>query len=174
MKKQDNLSIIVTAALAEGLSYGKYIAMYNYDPPCLKTPAEGSSGADKPKKRNGYQPKPPKTRICPQCGKEFTAVRRIYCSTDCQYDHKKEKDRERGKKATAIRQENAAPRYCKICGEQIHPARNWKANTCSEKCANELKSRRRMERYYELIGVKDQMLSRLYPTQKNTDLPHDL
>lgn len=174
MSVKDNLSIIVNAALAEGLSYGKYMVRYNYDPPCLKKPTESRSGAEKAKKSAGYKPKRAKTRICPQCGKEFETNRRRYCSTECQQAHKIEYDRMRSKRVNAAKREDGGVRSCQICGKQIPLSRDLRTVTCSSGCANELKSRRRMERYYELIGVKDQMLPRLYATEKNADLPHDL
>lgn len=35
-KPVDRIEIVVKAALAEGLSYGKYMAKCNWDPPCLR------------------------------------------------------------------------------------------------------------------------------------------
>lgn len=34
-KPVDKIGIVNSAALAEGLSYGKYMAKHNWDPPCL-------------------------------------------------------------------------------------------------------------------------------------------
>lgn len=143
--------IIAKDATDNDMTYGKYMAKYNGKPPIV---VQADIEAPKPKPQKRESKTLPKVKICPQCGREFTTSRRTYCSTDCQQEHKSQCDKERGKRATAIRRGNADVRYCRICGEQIPMTRNLRSVTCSEKCANDLKSKRRMERYYELIGIK--------------------
>ena len=73
----DNLSRDACAALEAGLSYGKYMAMHGYHPPIQAD----TEGADAPQ---GI------SKVCPQCGKEFThgkIKQKIYCSLECQKAH---------------------------------------------------------------------------------------
>lgn len=140
MKKKDNISIIVDAALAEGLSYGKYMVKYNYDPPCIKKPK-----TEEPAPIEKAVPKSEpilKVRICPQCGKEFRTVRRTYCSTDCQQDHKRKYDQKRIAQIYIDRKEKIGVRYCAVCGKQIPIERRMTAVTCSKECSTMRKNRR--------------------------------
>lgn len=69
----DNLTATVLAASKAGMSYGMYVA------------AHGIRYANKPVVVDGP------TRICPECGEEFSMAgrysRAIYCSPECQQRH---------------------------------------------------------------------------------------
>lgn len=75
--KLDYLTLCSIAAQKAGTSYGKYMAMNGYHPPIQADveDVEASQGISK---------------ICPQCGKEFTQgkiTQKIYCSLECQKAH---------------------------------------------------------------------------------------
>ena len=76
-KKLDYLTLCSIAAQKAGTSYGKYMAMHGYHPPIQADTeeVEAPQGISK---------------ICPQCGKEFTQEKikqKIYCSLECQKAH---------------------------------------------------------------------------------------
>lgn len=76
-KKPDYLTLCSIAAQKAGTSYGKYMAMHGYHPPIQADveDVEAPQGISK---------------ICPQCGKEFTQGKikqKIYCSLECQKAH---------------------------------------------------------------------------------------
>lgn len=76
-KKPDYLTMCSIAAQKAGTSCGKYMAMHGYHPPIQADveDAEAPQGISK---------------ICPQCGKEFTQgkiTQKIYCSFECQKAH---------------------------------------------------------------------------------------
>lgn len=69
-KPVDKIEIAVKAALAEGLSYGKYMAKYNWDPPCLHP------------FRDVYDT--PEVKRCKVCGREIPKPRlRMNAKTCC-------------------------------------------------------------------------------------------
>lgn len=138
MKKKDDICVIVTAALAEGLSYGKYMAKYNYDPPCLKSLSEGNYGGDNGKETTQKEQPKEILKVCPQCGKEFLTIRRIYCSTDCQQEH----NAEYNKRAYIKRKLERGDRYCVMCMKVIPVERRASAKTCSDKCSEWMKKKR--------------------------------
>ena len=75
-KKPDHLTLCSIAAQKAGTSYGKYMA-HGYHPPIQADveDVEAPQGISK---------------ICPQCGKEFTQgkiKRKIYCGWECQKAH---------------------------------------------------------------------------------------
>ena len=73
----DRLSRYACAALEAGMSYGKYMAMHGYHLPIQAD----TEAVDAPQ---GI------SKICPQCGKEFTngkIKQKIYCSLECQKAH---------------------------------------------------------------------------------------
>ena len=76
-KEPDYLTLCSIAAQEAGMSYGKYMAMHGYHPPIQADveDVEAPQGISK---------------ICPQCGKEFTQGKikqKIYCSFECQKAH---------------------------------------------------------------------------------------
>ena len=76
-KKPDYITLCSIAAQKAGTSYGKYMAMHGYHPPIQADveDVEAPQGISK---------------ICPQCGKEFTQgkiAQKIYCSLECQKAH---------------------------------------------------------------------------------------
>jgi ribosomal protein L37AE/L43A len=92
-KKPDYLTLCSIAAQKAGTSYGKYMAMHGYHPPIQADveDVESPQGISK---------------ICPQCGKEFTQgkiMQKIYCSLECQKAHAQRaaKRRYRDRKAAA-------------------------------------------------------------------------
>lgn len=131
MRKQplDRLTLCAIAAEWEGLSYGKYMVRYDYRPPCL---------GYAPKEQRPPDPLPTTleavhTLVCPECGKQFFAVRkRTYCCYDCQYRH--------NRKAMAQRHAQShqrASRHCEVCEILIaHPV-SVKQVCCSPECAAE-------------------------------------
>ena len=68
----DRLTILATAAIKAGMSYGKYMALHGYNPPIIRQEPEPDDYEDN-------------NAICPECGKPFhkTDKRREYCSFDC-------------------------------------------------------------------------------------------
>ena len=76
MKKNntpDNLTLCATAAIEAGMSYGKYMAKYGWNPPIMR-----------------YQQEEPEGReagmiVCPECGKRFKKSNhgKVYCSIEC-------------------------------------------------------------------------------------------
>lgn len=76
-KKPDYLTLCSIAAQKAGTSYRKYMVMHRYRPP-IQADTE-DVGAPQ-----GI------SKICPQCGKEFTQGKirqKIYCSLECQKAH---------------------------------------------------------------------------------------
>lgn len=76
-KEPDYLTLCSIAAQKAGTSYGKYMAMHGYHPP-IQTDVEDVEAPQ------GI------SKICPQCGKEFTQGKikqKIYCSLECQKAH---------------------------------------------------------------------------------------
>lgn len=142
MKKQDNLSIIVNAALAEGLSYGKYMARYNYDPPCIKNPTDSHTAPDKAKRKVTSRRRNEEMRICPWCGESFRTVKRTYCSMTCQQIAATERRKKKSAELTLERKQNAEPRYCVLCGKQIPAERSALATSCSDKCRRIINEKR--------------------------------
>ena len=76
-RKLDYLTLCSIAAQKAGMSYGKYMVMHGYRPPIRADveEVEAPQGVSK---------------ICPQCGKEFTQGKikqKIYCSFECQKAH---------------------------------------------------------------------------------------
>lgn len=76
-KEPDYLTLCSIAAQEAGMSYGKYMAMHGYHPP-IQADTEDVQAPQ------GI------SKICPQCGKEFTQGKikqKIYCSLQCQKAH---------------------------------------------------------------------------------------
>lgn len=74
MKKNntpDNLTLCATAAIEAGMSYGKYMAKYGWNPPIMRQ-----------QEPEGHEDN---MIVCPECGKQFykTNHSRVYCSYDC-------------------------------------------------------------------------------------------
>lgn len=141
-KPLDKLTIISLAAQAEGLSYGHYMAKYDYHPPCLEEhPTEDSEQAEN--KKTERKPATPKMKECPQCGKMFQVgshVRR-YCSYDCQQNH--------NKAVAKKRYEENRPkleRFCAVCGVLLPENTPIRVVTCSPEC--------RIERAKELSRLE--------------------
>lgn len=126
-KPLDKLTICSLAAQAEGLSYGKYMAKYNYHPPCLEErPAEDRARPEKPEKKAAA----PKMRECPQCKKMFRAdSNRRYCGYDCQQKHNIQAMKKR------YAERNPKPeRFCTVCGVLLPKNTPARVVTCSPEC----------------------------------------
>lgn len=74
MKKNstpDNLTLCATAAIKAGMSYGKYMAKYGWNPPIMRQ----------------QQPEEHEDNmiVCPECGKRFkkSSHGKVYCSIEC-------------------------------------------------------------------------------------------
>lgn len=82
-KEMDNLAKDAAAALAAGMSYGKWKALQ-------ENPVVEEKNEDSPK---GW-------KVCPRCGKSFKpnkwgSGRQIYCDVGCQMEANAERNRER-------------------------------------------------------------------------------
>lgn len=119
-KEIDNLAVCSTAALAEGLSYGKYMAKYNCRPPCLVGVEAVPIVKVETEKR---------VRNCKWCGKEFNVSHgsQYYCC----YDHQRAANQERQR---CVAERDRANRKCAVCGGAIPGDRSLKAKYCSKKC----------------------------------------
>lgn len=127
MATEDRLSLIVSAALAEGLSYGKYMLKYNYDPPCLKNPPPRASPEKPPDvRRRTFPPKE-----CRHCGAVFTPHHnsQIYCTPKCQRNHKLTLY-----KLRCASENNTVERFCVVCGKALPPNTKSQVITCSPEC----------------------------------------
>ena len=108
-KKPDYLTLCSIAAQKAGTSYGKYMAMHGYHPPIQADveDVEAPQGISK---------------ICPQCGKEFTQGKikqKIYCSLECQKAHAQRgygENRGKSPEATAY----LPPYVLEICSFHYH------------------------------------------------------
>lgn len=82
-REMDNLAKDAAAALAAGMSYGRYMAL-RYKPPVQKKPA--------PKKEE----EPKGDRICKICGAPFFAIRhnQLCCSYPCSRENSKRRANE--------------------------------------------------------------------------------
>lgn len=128
MATEDRLSLIVSAALAEGLSYGKYMQKYNYDPPCLKNPPPRASPAKScAPVRKSFPPK-----VCRHCGIAFTPHHNSqrYCTPKCQQAHKQELYRRR-----YAAKKDTQERFCVVCGTPLPPNTKSQVITCSPDCS---------------------------------------
>lgn len=127
-KPLDKLTILSLAAQKEGLSYGKYMAKYNYDPPCLRDPQELLYPKPEiPENLEGFEPVKWQKQ-CPVCGKSFPGNKRTYCSDQCYAV------------ATSIRQkekrmEGKEQRYCAVCGKPLPLNLSVRVVTCSKACS---------------------------------------
>lgn len=85
MKKNsapDNLTLCATAAIKAGMSYGKYMAKYGWNPPIMRPEPEKIGDAEKAV-GTGID------MICGHCGTAFRQSRKDqkYCSSACQMKH---------------------------------------------------------------------------------------
>lgn len=125
-KKPDAISTIVSAALAEGLSYGKYMAKYGYRPPCIY-------GAQEKPPEKKPEPKPVPTdyeadvtdKVCVICGGNFPPGRSRQSKTCC---------KECGEKLTRRTKRQIGDRKCAYCGMEIPYAAQLSAKYCCKKC----------------------------------------
>lgn len=74
MKKNntpDTLTLCAAAAIKAGMSYGKYMAKYGWNPPIMRQ--------QEPEEREDEM------IVCPECGKRFkkSAHGKVYCSMEC-------------------------------------------------------------------------------------------
>lgn len=128
-KPMDKLTIISLAAQKEGLSYGKYMTKYNYDPPCLRQPQELLY--TKPEIPENLETSEPVKweKQCPVCGKRFpSGTRRVYCSKGCYA--KNASDRQKTRRA-----EGKEQRYCAICGNPLPLSSDTRRRCCSKACS---------------------------------------
>lgn len=126
---KDRISQRAAEALALGMSYGKYMAVYH--------PSESRQEPVKP--RTGV------TKVCEYCGMEFTRYdkrQRKYCCEDCQEAANDQKSRERKmaqriseRKQTAQKKpvEIAVMKVCPYCGVQFKP-KSGHMKYCSDMC----------------------------------------
>lgn len=119
-KKPDKLSQEASAALAAGMSYGKWKAM--------QTPVEVKS-----------KPKLGATHICEYCGEKFIQydhIRRKYC---CEA-HREAANNKKGRERKAVK-----VKTCAQCGKQFTPA-SGHFKYCGEQCAQRAHARLIRER----------------------------
>ena len=92
-KKLDYLTLCSIAAQEAGMSYGKYMAKYGWNPPIMRQQQEEPEGQE-----DGMI-------VCPECGKQFykTNHSRVYCSYECYkiFNDREAKRRYRARKAMA-------------------------------------------------------------------------
>lgn len=120
MKQQtpDNLTICANAALAAGMSYGKYMALRQ------------SGGLKPPTEEAGM---PSGTRVCIVCGKKYipTVSRQKYCSYQCRYNAEYQAQRKR----LGLSREEIPKKICVICGKVYTPTmRGARLKYCSPQC----------------------------------------
>lgn len=133
-KPMDRLTILSIAAQKEGLSYGKYMVKYNYDPPCLKNlPEEIIPPAKKdtvPQYLKDMEPYIKPQRNCRHCGKSFEpeSGNQFYCTQEC---HRKAAKAREKQKALA----GKVQRYCVICGAPLPLEISARRLTCAKKCS---------------------------------------
>lgn len=129
-KPLDKLTILSLAAQREGLSYGKYMAKYNYDPPCLRQPQELLyQKPEIPENLEALEPVKGEKQ-CPVCGKCFpSGTRRVYCSEECYAKNTSVREKAR-------RAEGKEQRYCAICGKPLPMSTSARVRTCSKACSS--------------------------------------
>ncbi len=94
-KPVDKIEVVVTAALTEGLSYGKYMAKYNWDPPCLRQFRDVYDAPEvKRCKVCGEEIPEPRLRMnaktcCAVCGDELRRRDRVECQRRAREEKKK-------------------------------------------------------------------------------------
>lgn len=150
-KPMDRLTILSIAAQKEGLSYGKYMAKYNYAPPCLNNlPEEIMPPVKKsaiPEYRKEDYIAPLEMRECKFCGDTFQPEKRnqLYCGRNCSYEAAKKRDREKHTMGKV-------QRYCVICGGPLPLSCHANRLTCSKACSEKRKiiyNRARGKQYRE-------------------------
>ncbi len=107
----DKLSQDASAALAAGMTYGKYMAM--------KEPMKVAM----PKER-GIR------HICEYCGKEFMQYDRLHRKYCCEEHRKAAGNRYVPKKQST----EQTDKICPVCGKHFMPA-TWRNKYCGEFCA---------------------------------------
>lgn len=135
-KPMDRLTIISIAAQKEGISYGKYMAKYKYDPPCLKNLPEETfppvKGAAIPEHLKNMEPHTPHRalRNCRYCGKPFEPAsgNQFHCSQACSREGARAREKQ---KALA----GKTQRYCIICNAPLPLAVSANRLTCSKECS---------------------------------------
>lgn len=157
-KPMDRLTILSIAAQKEGLSYGKYMAKYNYEPPCLKNlpeeilpPVKEAAPA---RYLKGTEPYIKAQRKCRYCGESFEPKNgnQFYCNWECQRKAAKamEKQKYRAGKVQ---------RYCIICNAPLPLEVSANRVTCSRECSEahkrnymREKSRRQQQKRKQALG----------------------
>lgn len=134
----DRLTLCSIAAQKEGMSYGKYMAKYNYAPPCLdglldeimRQPVKKSKPEYLKNLEEDFAPKQPAQKRCIRCGEWFAPINgnQKYCGANCQYEAFKERQREQ-----ALR--GKAQRFCTVCGAPLPLAFSSRRLTCSKECS---------------------------------------
>jgi hypothetical protein len=83
-------------------------------------------------------------KVCVQCGKTFepNIHNQIYCSRECQYQARRDKDRKRKNI------QKLTPKICAICGKEFMPVNSTQVTCGSEKCKKE-QGKIRMARFRE-------------------------
>lgn len=146
-EKMDAISTIVSAALAQGLSYGKYMAKYNYRPPCIY----GIEQKKQKKPEDLDFDQEVTDKICVICGNAFPPGRSRQaktCSLECS--------------AALERMHQMLPgtfdrlhgRKCMICGAEIPETVHASRKVCSEACREEKKRRDSRERQRKIWQEK--------------------
>lgn len=138
----DYLTLCSIAAQKEGLSYGKYMAKYNYAPPCLdglqdeimRQPEKKSKPEYLKNMEEDFVQKQPAQRQCIRCGEWFTPKNgnQRYCGTECQYEAIKKRQRDQAL-------QGKVQRYCAICGAPLPLSTSVRILTCSKACSEERK-----------------------------------
>lgn len=151
-KPLDKLTLCSIAAQKEGLSYGKYMSKYSYDPPCLKNLPEDPIPPVKKAAIPQYLQDedyiaPLGMRECRFCGETFQPKQRnqFYCGRNCSYEAQKKRDREKNERGKT-------QRYCVICGKPLPLSCHANRLTCSKECKEKREvsyNRERNKKYRE-------------------------
>ena len=144
-KTMDSLSRDSCAALAAGMSYGKYMATKITEPQLATKEITGVN----PPGLSGQQARP----YCIRCGKLIPSdtKQRLYCGTTCRNLTSAERAHEKYLKKIGSR--GPMGRACPVCGTEFATTDRRKA-TCSPICAKAARSER-MRKYQEQKRAKE-------------------
>lgn len=138
-KTMDNLTRDSCAALAAGMSYGKYMAAKHAAP---QLPAKELPGVN-PTELTGQQARP----FCVRCGNPIPlkSRQRLYCGDAC----RKLGTSERAREKYLIRTGSQGPKLstCPVCGKE-YMMTDLRRTTCSPICSKVARSER-VKRYQE-------------------------
>ena len=144
-KQMDNLSQDSCAALAAGMSYGKYMVMKESG----KIPVSGKEKRANPPEITGQQ----KRLYCIRCGEPVpdNTRQRLYCGDECRKLATAERAHE--KYLQRIGSPRPMVRTCPVCGKDYSTTDRRKL-TCSPICSRVARSER-VKKYQKKISAKE-------------------